>query len=180
MIQNMRTYTGLQIDPLNICESDIKIEDIAHSLSLLCRGGGHLNTFYSVAQHSINCAREAMGRGYRKDVVLGCLLHDASEAYISDIIRPVKQYLNLYLEIEKEFMKMIFKKYKLQCLTQNDRQIIKKIDDEMLQHELYFLMNNQEKPTDSLKIKPCFKEKNYHEVENEFLELFNKLKHEKS
>ena len=180
MIQNMRTYTGLQIDPLNMCERDIKIEDIAHALSLLCRGGGHLNIFYSVAQHSINCTREAMSRGYRQDIVLGCLLHDASEAYLSDIIRPVKQYLDLYLEIEKQIMKTIFQKYQLQYLTQNDRQIIKRIDDEMLQYELYFLMKNQEKPTDSLKVKPCFEEKNYHEVEKEFLGLFNELGYEKS
>lgn len=175
MTQNMRTYTGLQIDPLNICECDIKIEDIAHALSLLCRGGGHLNIFYSVAQHSINCAKEAMGRGYRHDIVLGCLLHDASEAYLSDIIRPVKQYLDLYLHIEKQLMETIFQKYQLQYLSQNDRQIIKRIDDEILQHELYFLMKNQERPVDSLKMNLCFEEKDYHEIEKEFLALFNEL-----
>ena len=52
----MHTYTGKQINPLAITQEDIEIKDIAHALSLLCRGGGHLKYFYSVAQHSLNCA----------------------------------------------------------------------------------------------------------------------------
>lgn len=179
MTPKMHTYTGLQIEPLKICETDINIKDIAHALSLLCRGGGHLNTFYSVAQHSINCAKEAMSRGYRHDIVLGCLLHDASEAYLCDIIRPVKQYLDLYLQIETQIMNVIFQKYNLYLLF-DDLQIIKRIDDEMLQHELYELMNNQTKPVDTLKIQPDLKEKDYREVEKNFLELFHQLEYEKS
>ena len=92
----MNTWTGRQFDPLHMQPSDVSLEDIAHALSLLCRGGGHLDRFYSVGQHCINCAGEARARGWSDRLVLACLLHDASEAYISDIIRPVKIHLDNY------------------------------------------------------------------------------------
>ena len=72
-------------DPLNVDESLLDIKDIAHALSLMCRGNGHVQYFYSVAQHSLACAKEAKIRGYSKEVILGCLLHDGSEVYLSDV-----------------------------------------------------------------------------------------------
>lgn len=60
----MNTWTGRQFDPLHMQPSDVSLEDIAHALSLLCRGGGHLDRFYSVGQHCINCAGEARARGW--------------------------------------------------------------------------------------------------------------------
>lgn len=86
----MNVFSGHRIDPLHIKEDDIHLEDIAHALSLLCRGNGHIKYFYSVAQHSLNCAKEAQSRGYNKHIVLSCLFHDASEAYMSDLITPIK------------------------------------------------------------------------------------------
>ena len=87
----MNVFSGHRIDPLHIKEEDIYLEDIAHALSLLCRGNGHIKYFYSVAQHSLNCAKEAQSRGYSKYVVLSCLFHDASETYMSDLITPIKK-----------------------------------------------------------------------------------------
>ena len=84
----MNTFTGRIFDPLKMTKKDVCVEDIAHALSLICRGGGHIRYFFSVAQHSMNCADEAAARGWSKRIVLACLLHDASEAYIADIIRP--------------------------------------------------------------------------------------------
>lgn len=97
------TYTKVSFNPLEAVEEDIRIEDIAHALSLLTRANGHCRHFYSVAQHSIACCREARSRGYSARVQLGCLLHDASESYISDITRPVKINLPEYTEIEKNY-----------------------------------------------------------------------------
>ena len=57
------TYTGRHINPVNPDPDMICIEDIAHALSLICRGNGHVKTFFSVGQHCINCAREALARG---------------------------------------------------------------------------------------------------------------------
>ena len=79
------TYKKIEFYPLNPKIEDIDIEDIAHALSLLCRANGHFKHFYSVGLHSINCASEAISRGYSQNVVLGCLLHDGSEAYLADI-----------------------------------------------------------------------------------------------
>lgn len=54
----MNVFSGHRIDPLHIKEDDIHLEDIAHALSLICRGNGHIKYFYSVAQHSLNCAKK--------------------------------------------------------------------------------------------------------------------------
>ena len=85
------TYTGKHFEPSNPDPEMIRIEDIAHALSLICRGNGHVKTFWSVGQHCINCAKEAWARGLSNRMVLACLLHDASECYMSDIPRPFKR-----------------------------------------------------------------------------------------
>ena len=59
------TYTGRHIDPLHPDPDMICIEDIAHALSLICRGNGQVKTFFSVSQHCINCARETLS-GYKE------------------------------------------------------------------------------------------------------------------
>lgn len=60
MTEKMHTFTGKKVNPMKLEQNAIDIDDIAHALSLLCRGGGHLKYFYSVGQHSINCAEEAI------------------------------------------------------------------------------------------------------------------------
>ena len=57
------TYTGRHFDPVCPESGEIDIRDIAHALSLICRGNGHVKTFFSVGQHCIHCAREAEARG---------------------------------------------------------------------------------------------------------------------
>ena len=57
------TYSGLRFNPLEAEPDDIRIEDIAHSLPLICRGNGQVRTFFSVAQHCINCAKEDKPNG---------------------------------------------------------------------------------------------------------------------
>lgn len=140
----MNTYTKRQFDPMKITIEDVDIVDIAHALSLLCQGGGHLKQFYSVGQHCINCAKEAKARNYSNRVVLAALLHDASEAYISDIIRPVKVHLTNYLEIESMIMNVILQKYYVDDLNDAEIKQWKDIDDAMLQIELKYLMPGDE------------------------------------
>ena len=129
----MTTYSGRKFDPMQMTPGDVYIEDIAHALSLLCRGGGQLTYFYSVGQHSLNCAAEAKARGWSKRQQLACLLHDASEGYISDIIRPVKIYLTNYLEIESKIMGTILTHFGLDDLTEEENLRWKQIDDEILE-----------------------------------------------
>ena len=93
------TYTKTRFYPLRPNVEDIKIEDIAHSLSLMTRANGHFKHFFSVAQHAIACYKEAKSRGCSDRVKLACLMHDASESYISDLTRPVKAQLSEYFAI---------------------------------------------------------------------------------
>ena len=107
----INTYSKINFAPLEPKCEDILIDDIAHSLSLMCRANGHFKEFYSVGQHSIYCCEEAIERGYSNTVALACLLHDASEAYLADITRPVKKNLQKYLEIEDVLQNTIYEKY---------------------------------------------------------------------
>lgn len=176
----MNTFTGKQFDPMKIKAEDICIEDIAHALSLLCRGGGHLIHFYSVAQHSINCANEAKARGYSDKVVLSCLLHDATECYISDVIRPVKQHLSNYNEIEKMIMDVIWKKYGLDALKEEEKLVWRQIDNDILGHELKNMMvGERDRSVVKLEANLDFSERNYREVENEFYKMAEGLLNEK-
>lgn len=102
------TYTKTEFYPLQPVSADIKIEDIAHSLSLMTIANGHFKHFYSVAQHAINCYKNAKSRGCSERVRLSCLLHDASESYISDLTRPVKAQLPEYFTIEEKLQRLIY------------------------------------------------------------------------
>lgn len=170
MYDKMTTYSGLQFNPLEMEGKDILIEDIGHALSLLCRGGGHLRHFYSVGQHSVNCAKEAEARGCTERVIFACLLHDASEAYISDIIRPVKKHLSNYLEIEEIIMNEIFKKFGLEDLNEQEKAQIKQIDDQMLESELLRLINTEKRIKEPhLCSAPDLELRDFKEVEREFI-----------
>jgi len=61
----MNTFSGKKFDPMHMNSEDVSLEDLAHALSLLCRGGGHLKYFYSVGQHSINCKKQGQEDGRR-------------------------------------------------------------------------------------------------------------------
>lgn len=107
----MSTYSGKEFYPLDPNPEDISIIDIAHHLSNICRYGGACQTFYSVAQHSVICAMEASYENKK-----WALLHDAPEAYIGDIIHPLKvtdQY-ETYREIEEKLMAAVCEKFGLE------------------------------------------------------------------
>lgn len=92
----------------------IDLEDIAAALSKLCRFGGHCREFYSVAEHSI-LASELIQQEYPEDRMLAswALLHDASEAYMVDIPRPVKRQLQEYVRLEDAIQKSIAERFSL-------------------------------------------------------------------
>jgi len=100
MANEILTISGIRFNPFQASYSDIQITDISHALSLMTRANGHIHTFYSIAQHSVNCCLEARARDYSQRVQLACLLHDASESYLSDLTRPVKKQLGGYAAVE--------------------------------------------------------------------------------
>jgi uncharacterized protein len=84
------TASGRYVDPLDLRPEDVCIEDIAHALSNQCRFTGHTRVFYSVAEHSVRVARAVLDTGHPWQSVAWALLHDAPEAYLVDLPRPLK------------------------------------------------------------------------------------------
>ena len=142
-MSEIMTYTKKMFDPLQPNAELIDIEDIAHALSMLCRANGHFKSFYSVAQHSINCMQEAKVKGYSDRIQLACLLHDASEAYLSDVTRPVKAEIPQYKEIEAPLQETIWNKWLGEPLTEEERILVFDIDDAILAHEFLCLMGEK-------------------------------------
>lgn len=90
------TQSGRAYWPLDPHPDDVCIEDIAHGLSMLCRYAGQVKIFYSVAEHCV-----LVSHMVPPELALEALLHDASEAYCSDVVRPLKKALPDYLKIER-------------------------------------------------------------------------------
>lgn len=164
----MNVYSGHKVDPLHIKEEDIYLEDIAHALSLISRGNGHIKYFYSVTQHSLNCAKEAQSRGYNKHVVLSCLFHDASEAYMSDLITPIKKQMKEYQVIGDKLLETIFQAFHIQ-LKDEEKIIWKEMDHLLLEAELKEMMPLEENRSSvTLMSTPDLKEYYYRDIEEEF------------
>lgn len=105
----IQTYQGGQMYPLDPHVAEIDIQDIAHALSNLCRFNGHVKKFYSVAEHSCFVS-DVLPRNLR----LNGLLHDASEAYLCDMPRPIKRsqgFADQYLAAEETLMRSIAVKF---------------------------------------------------------------------
>ncbi len=107
----LQTYTGRAFYPLDPDPDSIVIEDIAHALSLQCRFTGHVRTFYSVGEHSVRLSLIVP----MADRLWG-LMHDASEAYMVDLARPIKRHSELgtiYKQIEAGLMRAICQRFGL-------------------------------------------------------------------
>ena len=116
-----RTYTGKNLDILNLTENEIDIKDIAKALSQICRYAGHIRNFYSVAQHCCHVLELV------EDNHLGALLHDASEAYVSDVPSPIKKRCPDLMEIENGIQDVISVKYRCQLNTKEIKEADRKI-----------------------------------------------------
>lgn len=175
-VSYIRTYSGGRFWPLDPHPDDLKIEDIAHALSNLCRWTGHSEKFYSVAQHCV-----LVSENLPPHLQLEGLLHDASEAYLSDLSRPVKHAPGLgevYREAEKKIEEAIAVKF---GLPKNTSPEIKVVDNRLLYTEgrdlmMGFVWNNESAEVNatgspnflSLKIEPWSPER----AKQEFLQRF--------
>lgn len=99
----IQTAHGRQFWPMDPRPNEVHLDDIAHALSMLCRFGGHCLRFYSVAEHCVLMARKAED----KRTALWALLHDASEAYLVDVPRPIKPFLVGYDAAEAKIMRAV-------------------------------------------------------------------------
>jgi hypothetical protein len=104
----MQTYTGRAFYPMDPQTGDVDPADIAHALSLLCRYGGHVTRFYTVAEHCV-----LMSHAVAPGNALWALLHDATEAYLGDMIRPLKSAMPEYRAVEDRLMHVLCNRFGL-------------------------------------------------------------------
>lgn len=128
------TSTGKRFYPIDPRPQDVDIRDIARGLSNLCRFTGQVTRFYSVAQHSLHVSTLVPDR-----LALHGLMHDASEAYLNDISRPVKYSGPMagYRLIEAGVQDVIMQHFNLPLLSEEDEALVKAADDKALEIEKY-------------------------------------------
>ncbi|MCA9325255.1 metal-dependent phosphohydrolase [Candidatus Saccharibacteria bacterium] len=119
----MHTHTGRAFNFMAPTEADIDIRDIAHALSMQCRFNGHIEWFYSVAEHSINVSNETS-----PEHAFAALLHDAAEAYIGDMISPLKAEMPQFRVIEDRLERVIRKRFNIPVDYQPQDMEVKRAD----------------------------------------------------
>ena len=137
----IQTKSGVHFNPFEAKVEDFRLEDIGHALSNICRFTGHVKEFYSVAQHSVIVSEILEHQGHSPEVQLRGLLHDASEAYLTDIARPLKVqgFMSGYRKIEAELEELIARAFGISNLP-DER--IKVADNMALRIEMRYLMGN--------------------------------------
>jgi len=144
------TYTGKRVSPLDMKPEDIDPLDIAHALSNVCRYAGHVDYFYSVAQHSVLVADQ-----FEEETELRkwALLHDASEAYLGDIVAPLKYcgHFEFYKEAEERLMNVIAERFDLNLIEPPE---VKEVDLKIRANEMRDLKGLETEGGFDIEIKP--------------------------
>ncbi len=142
----MQTWTGKMLDVTDPDPDQIDIFDIAHHLSLMTRFNGACKHFYSIAQHSVLCAKQAKSWHYprpsEEKLELALLMHDAAEAYVGDIVRPLKRAMPDFVVYENKVMDAINERFDLPRVAEISgfERAVKEVDNRMLVTEKLQLM----------------------------------------
>lgn len=144
----MHLFSGDIVDPL--AEGFVpRIEDIAHSLSMQCRYNGHTREFYSVAEHSVHVARWVMAQygtpQIKRRAGRTALLHDAAEAYLGDVARPIKWRLPGYAQMEEQVAAAIADEFGLDTLSWCEH--LQDADNRIILDEMHTLFDGQVDPS---------------------------------
>ena len=123
----IETISGMKVDLEHPKAEMIRASDIAIALSNICRFSGHVNQFYSVAQHCVMCANQLP-----YELKLAGLLHDAHEAYTSDIPSPVKQLIDGGLPWLEFCLQAAIDDRFNSHPTADQLEVIKEVDERML------------------------------------------------
>lgn len=168
-----QTFSGRQFWPLDPREEDIDIIDIAHALAMKCRYTGHCSSFYSVGQHSVHVAEIVAWTN--PELALTALLHDAAEAYIADVARPVKSSITQLAEIEHRLEVVVANRF---GLVFPFPEIIKTADNIMLATERRDLMPNPPRPWKTYGVSPLSRvivPWVWQQAKFEFIKMFSRL-----
>lgn len=131
----LQTYTGGAFSLLDPKVDDVCLEDIAHALGMLCRYCGHTDYFYSVAEHCVY-----MSRMVSQEAAPYALIHDAAEAYVSDLPSPVKRMVPGYKVIENRISAVVLEAFALSAPSEKIRNEVHTADGRMLTTERRDLM----------------------------------------
>lgn len=142
----IQTYTGGMFWPLDPRPEEVRLDDIVHALSHICRYGGHCRLFYSVAQHSVLVADIASQVSNDPLVMIYALLHDAAEAYVGDMVRPLKRFMPDYCAIENKVHSTILERFGLPLPVSRMIDIINDADRHALVTEKRDLMYDEPAP----------------------------------
>ncbi len=127
-------FSGNKFYPFNPKTEDICVVDIAHSLANQCRYSGHTKRYYSVAEHSLLVSQQL---DYDDTLAKWGLLHDAAEAYITDVPRPIKQLFPEVNKTEGRILEVVAEKYNLPWPIPKE---VHHIDQRMIYNEAPALM----------------------------------------
>ncbi len=146
MDMKMRTFSGKLLNLENPEGDDIDITDIAHQLSMQVRFNGACSRFYSNAEHSVNAALIAHSFPDLKVHPLIALLHDAAEAYVGDMISPIKKNDKYFKDIEINILQAIYKRFEVPIpLIVESNNNLKVIDKTLTQIEGEVLVSGWER-----------------------------------
>lgn len=129
----VETFSGGRFHPFDPVPEEVSLKDIAGGLAHTCRFGGHCRRFYSVALHSIHVSAELDERG-RRLAAYG-LLHDAGEAYLGDVPRPVKAAFEGLERAERRIRAVVWEAVGLPPPTEDEWAAVMAADDRLLAYE---------------------------------------------
>jgi len=142
----IETNSGIRFFPFRQEENNFNIQDIAHSLSQQCRFNGHTKAFYSVAQHSVLMAKYFQHSHYKPGQILIALLHDAAEAYLGDIVKPIKDHMPVIQIAEYNLLNRIYSWAGVHAFyTEDMRDAVKTVDVCLLHSEKQALLGDKVK-----------------------------------
>lgn len=159
-------YNGGQFWVVDPRVEDVGFEEIAHALAFNVRFNGHVSKFWSVAQHSLLVAEilldmygemENISKLNKDKLVLLGLAHDFSEAYMSDIARPIKEYAKDYLVYEEKLQSVLYEAVGITEITPEEKGLLDKADNLALAAEAITLMS----PCEHWLNTPVFEDKQY-------------------
>ncbi len=137
------THSGKLVDFNDLDNIPFCLSDIAHHLTKICRFGGALpfNEHYSVAEHSINLVQYAFKEGYSIEIQRALLMHDATEAYLGDMVTGVKHHCPDYKDLEGKLQKELFDYYDI-TINRIQVDIVKVLDSRIVLDEAKLLRPN--------------------------------------
>lgn len=126
----IRLYSGGYLNLEDPKPEQFTLIDIAKGLSNICRFGGQIGQFYSVAQHCLTCYDVAKADGCSFDECVAVLMHDAAEAFVGDMVKPLKELITGFVRVEDRVAECIEAKFGIDFAMHKD--LIREIDHAIL------------------------------------------------